>query len=656
MPEKKREMNEIKLRRGRGEVTFKKMPQYFAVRLKQGKANSTASLEASCGPTRDKVSHIESAETENMEIFAVSAKQHLEKTVDDFRKAPASDVISHVYSIDNSKGIGVVPTGTMTIQFQAETTKDEREEVLRDFGLEVMEDIDYLPNGYTVRLTEASKENPLKISKKLQEHEGIVVAEPDISFQISLKHVPTDALYPGQWHLKNRGDRLGLKSGSDVSAEGAWDHTTGSREVVVCVMDDGFDLDHPEFSTPGKVVHPRDFGQNDFNPNPVFKDDNHGTACAGVAIAEENGVGVVGLAPQCSFMPVRTSGWLSDNAVVSLFQYAIDKNADVISCSWSAASWNFPLSTKIEGIIHKAATEGRSNKKGCVILFAAGNEDRPLEGVKDGNISHQGFALHPDIIAVAASNSLDGHSYYSNYGPEIAISAPSSGSPGRGILTTDRRGRKGYSTGDYTPDFGGTSSSTPLAAGLAALILSINPSLTSAEVKGIMMDTADKIDETEGNYIDGHSEQFGHGRINALKALEYVNGTGDSTLPETLFIEHRVNRSIPDLGETDDPISFPLDVSIREIEINVEIRHTWRGDLKIILKPPNTGEIVLQNGTGGSQDDIIKSYRSTDEPSLFDSLIGKSAEGEWRLTIVDMAGGDVGVLVKWGLTVTYQGE
>ncbi|MCH8990488.1 MAG: S8 family serine peptidase [Acidobacteria bacterium] len=339
--------------------------------------------------------------------------------------------------------------------------------------------------------------------------------------------------------------------------------------------------------------------------------------------------------------------------MVDLFQYAIDKNADVISCSWSAAAWNFPLSTKISGIIHKAATEGRGNRKGCVILFAAGNEDRPLNGMKDGKISHQGFALHPDVIAVAASNSLDKHSSYSNYGPEIAICAPSSGSPGRRILTTDRRGRKGYSAGDYTPDFGGTSSSTPLAAGLGALILSIDPSLTSAEVKRIMMDTADKIDVENGQYADGHSPLYGHGRTNAHKAVEYAAGDGEDRLPETLFMEHRMNKSIPDLGETTDPITFPLDVSIKEIEINVDIRHTWSGDLQIILNAPNGVDILLQDRTGGSLDDIIRSYRSTDEPDLFDSIIGASAKGDWRLKVIDMASQDVGTLIKWGLRITY---
>ncbi|MDH3446251.1 MAG: S8 family serine peptidase, partial [Deltaproteobacteria bacterium] len=408
---------------------------------------------------------------------------------------------------------------------------------------------------------------------------------------------------------------------------------------------------------PGKIVAPRDFGQDDMMPDPVGDTDNHGTACAGVAVAEENGLGVVGLAPGCAFMPVRMGQWLSDQTVIDMFQHAIDNNADVISCSWSAAAWNFPLSTAMNGILHKTATEGRANKKGCVILFAAGNEDRPLDGEKNGQVSHQGFALHPDVIAVAASNSQDLRSNYSNFGLELAICAPSSGSPGRRIVTTDRRGSQGYSDQDYTADFGGTSSATPLSAGLAALILSINPELTSAEVKRIMMDTADKIDQANGQYnAGGHSSLYGHGRINAAAAVRLAGGESpEIRLPEVLLMEHRVNKPIPDLAETEDAIIFPLDVAIKEIEVSVDIKHTWKGDLRVILRspPPGPKEIILHDKAGGSEDDIVRSFRSTNEPQLFAQVIGISAKGEWRLKVIDTAQDDVGVIAKWGLAVTY---
>jgi len=149
-------------------------------------------------------------------------------------------------------------------------------------------------------------------------------------------------------------------------------------------------------------------------------------------------------------------------------------------------------------------------------------------------------------ICVGASNSRDERSSYSNFGPELTLCAPSSGSPGRRILTTDRRGTRGYMAGDYTDSFGGTSSSTPLAAGLAALILTVNSELTAEKVKQIMMETADKIDQANGDYVDGQSPKYGHGRINAYNAVQRAKEIKQENLPRFLvwlfrFLQLRQN-------------------------------------------------------------------------------------------------------------------
>lgn len=511
-------MNEITLMRGGREVVFRKSEDTFAVRLKQGRAMTRELLEATYGASLPNLDHVESFGPERMEVFRVTKAKQIEPMMETLRQAPATEVVTHVYTMDDAPGATVIPTGMMMIQFAPETSKADREAILDEFGLEVLEEIPYLADGYVVRLTAVSPINPLKMAAELQQRAQIKAADPDIAVPVAYAYAPPDTYYEQQWHLKNRGDKLGLLAGADVKAEEAWDYTTGTRQIVVCVIDDGVDLQHPDFAGADKIVAPRDFGQMDGDPNPFYTDDNHGTACAGVAVAEQNGAGVVGLAPGCALMPVRMSRWLTDDLLVGYFEHAMTNGADVISCSWSAAAWNYPLSDRVSGIIHHAATQGR-NGKGCVILFAAGNEERPLNGNANGQISYQGFALHPDVIAVGASNSLDKHAHYSNYGAELALCAPSSGTPGRRIVTTDRRGALGYDWSDYTDSFGGTSSATPLAAGLAALILSVNPELTAVEVKQMMMETADKIDAENGTYVDGHSERYGYGRINAHKAV-----------------------------------------------------------------------------------------------------------------------------------------
>jgi subtilisin family serine protease len=523
-------MSELRLRRGAREVTFAKVPHKFGVRLKHGAAKSQGTLEAICGTLGVEAKYVESLHAARMDIFTVDDYTKLEKAMDVLRSSTHVDIASHVYKLDESPLSEVVPTGLLLIQFDTKVSAEEREEILNEFGLQAQRDLKFLPSGYEVKLSRQAKENPLKISAKLQQRREIVSAEPDITFRLDFLYQPSSLLYKEQWPLKNRGDLLCTTSGADVKAEEAWEYTRGSRDIVICIMDDGFDLSHPEFAAPGKIVNAMDFQGSKLDALSDYR--NHGTACAAVALAEETGTGVVGLAPHCAFMPVRIPEVISDCLLMAIFQYAINHNADVICCPWKAQAKYFPLSAAATAIIHKAATAGRSNKKGCVILFAAGNDDAPLEGTKGGTGWFgskgdspwlNGFAASSDVVAVGASNSRDKRAYYSNYGPELAVCAPSSGgAKTRSMLTVGRCGGNGCDVGDCTFQLMGTSGAASLASGLAGLILSLDPLLTSAEVKRMMMDTADKIDPQEGKYIGGHSSLYGHGRINAQKALKLL--------------------------------------------------------------------------------------------------------------------------------------
>ena len=158
--------------------------------------------------------------------------------------------------------------------------------------------------------------------------------------------------------------------------------------------------------------------------------------------------------------------------------------------------------------IREAKKLGR-NGKGCVVCFAAGNDNRQVS--YPGNL--------PEVITVAACNeygerkglnSKDGENWWgSNYGPEVDVSAP-----GVHILTTDITGNRGYSpSADYVETFNGTSAATPHVAGVAALILSVNPALTATEVENILRKATDDLG------TPGFNIYTGFGRINALKAV-----------------------------------------------------------------------------------------------------------------------------------------
>lgn len=121
-------------------------------------------------------------------------------------------------------------------------------------------------------------------------------------------------------------------------------------------------------------------------------------------------------------------------------------------------------------------------------------------------------ASYTNSIAVGASDNLDKRACYSQYGPGLEFVAPSGGGT-LGVVTTDRTGTSGYASGNYYTNFSGTSSATPLTAGLAALMLSANPSLTVADIRRILRETADDIETA------GFDEFTGAGRINAYKAV-----------------------------------------------------------------------------------------------------------------------------------------
>ena len=196
-------------------------------------------------------------------------------------------------------------------------------------------------------------------------------------------------------------------------------------------------------------------------------------------------------------------------------QWAAEHGADVISNSWGPPDGKakddqvYPIDDIVRLAVGYAVEKGRGGK-GCVICWAAGNGNE--------SISADGYASHPDVLAVAACTADGKRAPYSDYGPEVAITAPGGGFK-TGLLTTVAVDIEGHES--YRYNFNGTSAATPIVAGVVALLLSKYPDLTRTEVVDILKTTADKIDVAGGAYdASGHSDAYGHGRVNAAKALE----------------------------------------------------------------------------------------------------------------------------------------
>ncbi len=645
----------LTIQRGDTTLALEELPDLMAVKKRPRSGAGSLAMARKRPDEFEGLAFVEPCGAAGVEIYRIDAAVR-----DDAMSAlrnEARDIAwcAHVYRVagsGDSEGGWMIPTDVLFIELAPEASEDQVNAALDEHGLEVQFDGTMAEDArsFLVRLTGDSTENPIKIARKLIDSGLARTAEPDFAVRGQLlAYRPSDPLFSSQWHLENPGG-IGLTPGADVSAPDAWDVTRGDRRVVVAILDDSVQIDHPDFSSPGKIVAPIDFGEGDDNPSPVASTDNHGTACAGVAVADENGNGVVGIAPNCRLMPIRWSRWITDQSIEQWFGHARDHGADVINCSWGVGTEFYALSTRQFNAIRSAATTGRGGL-GCVIVFAAGNEDSPVNGTQGGVNYRSGFAIHPDVIAVAASNSRDLRSHYSNFGAEISVCAPSSGAGGRGVVTTDRTGSPGYAAGDHTTQFGGTSSAAPLVAGIAALILSVDPTLRAQQVKDVLQRTAEKIDPANGGYDqNGHSALYGFGRVNAARALAEVRGDVRPPWLRDLEFRRTPSRSIPDRDPQGirDAVEVQSPDAVHDLEVSVDIVHSFRGDLTVDLIGPDGRSARLHDRSGGGADDLIVTYRVADAADL-SSFVGTPAAGTWTLLVADHASLDIGTLRAWTL-------
>lgn len=416
-------------------------------------------------------------------------------------------------------------------RFKRGTDSKRRDAMLQEVGLEVRKRHPVVRNQY-VLYDAASKMSGAELvdaAQKLAEMDEVMFATPNFVSQYRRSAAPLHArVGAAQWHLPL------------VQANAAWRITRGKRAITIAILDDGVDVAHPELAAnirrrpdpdEPRDLYGRDFFVPDdapdhFDPRPkrfrrpfqqMDGNDIHGTPCAGVAVG--CGPRGYGLAPSCRILPVKVfhaDDLAEDARVADAIRYAA-AFADVISCSWGG-----PQSPDVAYALRDAAEQGRGGK-GTVIVCAAGNE-HPRYPV--------GFpASNESCIAVGASTDTDTIADYSCRGPELCVVAPSSGGV-RGIFTTDvSDAGRGFNVGQaaaggadglFTNDFGGTSSATPLVAGLCALLLSAKPSLTAQEVRESLIAGARKIGPASAYGPNGKSTIYGHGCIDAAASLAAI--------------------------------------------------------------------------------------------------------------------------------------
>jgi len=475
---------------------------------------------------------------------------------------------------------------------------------------------------------------------------GIIeVAYPLVERQMSRKMIPNDARFDDQWHLRNTGQTNGAV-GEDVNITAVWNSTLGTG-VVIGIVDDGLDTDHEDLSTNYRSNLDWDWCGNDGNPNPG-NNDPHGTAVAGVAAGTgNNSIGVSGSAPDADLVGLRLiSCGFSDSDEAGALSHN-RQTIDIYSNSWGP----YDDGQRVEGpgplmlaAMEADAYQGRGGL-GNIITFAAGNG---LSSNDDSNTD--GWANNRFTIGVSATTHNGDNSWYSEPGDNILIAAPSDGD-GEGITTTDIEGGQGYSNGDYTDDFGGTSSATPLVSGIIALMLERNSNLTWRDVQHILVNTARVNDANDWSWDvngAGHdvSHKYGFGVIDAGAAVELASNW-TTVEPEQNYTSQLFSPGISIPDDTgvaiNDSVYVNDEITLEMVEIYVDITHTARGDLEITLISPSGTESTLareHNDRGNHYADwVFTSTHFWDEP----------ARGNWTIKVEDTSSSDSGTLDSWQL-------
>jgi subtilisin family serine protease len=304
---------------------------------------------------------------------------------------------------------------------------------------------------------------------------------------------PNDPNFPSQWHL------------SAIQSPYAWSVTQGSSGVVIAVIDSGADWTHPDLSS--KLVPGWNFLTGTSNTQDSGGDSGHGTAVSGTAAAATNdGLGVAGVGWSTMVMPLEvldSSGSGTYSNLASAINYAADHGARIINVSLCGSSSSSTLQS----------AESYAWNKGSVIFAAAGNNanSNPVYPAADAN-----------VVAVSATDVNGTFASFSTYGSWIDLSAP-----GNNILTTMNGSGYGY--------WYGTSFASPIAAGVAALVLSLKPGLSNSSLVSLMEHNADDLG------TPGWDQYFGYGQVNAYKTVLAAQTSTVDTTPPTISISSPAN-------------------------------------------------------------------------------------------------------------------
>ena len=506
---------------------------------------------------------------------------------------------------------------------------------------------------------------PMALIDDIAAPAGRLLAAPTGSERAIASHaIPSDTLFPNQWHLENTGQSGGVP-GLDLNVTRVWDEFSGAG-VTVGIWDDGIEYTHHDLNdnydtslhiTVGALLH---------DPFPENSNSMHGTAVAGLIAAENNGTGTVGVAWGATIAGVdmfEDATLDFENSFLELDNFDITNHSWGFTTPFDANILNTGWTTFFAGWLESVET-GRGGL-GTINVKSAGNDRTDGRDANDSSLNNI-----PQTIAVAAISHDNNVSWYSTPGAAVLIAAPSNGATGAGMWTTDRTGAVGYSNGtnqagntdaDYTSSFGGTSSAAPVTAGVVALMLEANPDLGWRDVQTILASTARHVGSAIGAAPAGNelytwtvngattwngggmhfSNDYGYGLVDALAAVRLAESwTLQSTSAN--WQQQVAATWTGDLIPPDNDIvgiSFDLDVTA-DIDLeHVGLQLGWG------LGPEATGAyLVTLTSPDGTSSILSRPQNNGDSVTgtwLFESnqFRGEVSVGTWTVHVADLWAG-----------------
>ena len=514
--------------------------------------------------------------------------------------------------------------------------------------------------------------------------------------------------YPGQWHLQNQVPVSGSNAGQDAGLINAWKSGYTGRGVVIGIVDDGVQGTHEDLKDNYRPDLSKNFSQDPTlaaqAQGPVQGIDNHGTAVAGVAAARGgNSIGGTGAAPFAGIAGLRLrlgNAFVGDPAITWDDYYdaylwksglnsttlAIESKPEIQVKNHSYGS-NTPFEEGTDRLkdILKATSDN-----GMVHVFAAGNARNKNNEKKEASCedANKDFSTtSPYVITVAALGSNSKYASYSSYGANVFVTAPSSSSGYLSITTTDRMyANYGYNLYDpknnpdgdvndqypnynYTSTFGGTSSAAPLVSGIMALGKEANPLMTVRMAKHALSlpTVTSKVDAGDSEWIlnkgvggvdfqRNFNPNYGFGLIQADKFVNKIAEVAYVTKEQTATVAMtNVNQAIPDNDATGRSVTFTVNPSLplESVEVDLKFSHQRRGDLQAYLISPDGTKSRLFNDTSVTITNPL--YRDNANVTDFgwtfltNAFWGEQKSGTWTLQMVDVAAGNTGTWLQYGL-------